>query len=329
MHRRGARGSRRRPAQGRMTGSAGPRSNAPVWPSTARSHPTAATRFLCPGTRAGVRATPAGSRARHRGGRATRAPVAPAARDARARRARRTRPPDGRGARSRPGALPAARPQTRGSSRASSTGRRCVGGGSCRPASRSRRGRRRRSASAASSVQPPAKTARRAKRSCSAGVSRSWLQAIVARSVRCRSGADREPPASSGSRCSSRSSSTGSESAFTRAAASSIASGRQSRRRQISATSPFAAKSELTASGPLHEELDRLPLPQRIDGDLPLAVEVQRLAARDEHGQLRTRADRLGDAGGGVEQMLEVVEHEQQALVADRRPTACPWSPSA
>ena len=37
--------------------------------------------------------------------------------------------------------------------------------------------------------------------------SRSWLQAIVARSVRCRSGASRAPPVSSGSRCSSRSSS--------------------------------------------------------------------------------------------------------------------------
>ena len=74
-----------------------------------------------------------------------------------------------------------------------------------------------------------------------------------------------------------------------------------------------------TASGPLHEQLHRFPLAQRVDRDLPLAVDVQRLAARHEHGQTRTRADRLGDAGGRVEQMLEVVEHEQQALVAHRR----------
>ena len=102
-------------------------------------------------------------------------------------------------------------------------------------------------ASTASSVQPPVNTARRANRSCSAGVSRSWLQAIVARSVRCRSGADREPPASRGSRCTSRSSRASGERTFTLAAASSIASGRQSSRRQISTTSPFAAKSEFTA----------------------------------------------------------------------------------
>ena len=122
---------------------------------------------------------------------------------------------------------------------------------------------------------------------CSAGVSRSWLQAIVARKVRCRSGADREPPASRGSRCSSRSSSIGSDSAFTRAAASSIASGRQSRRRQISATSPLAATSARTAAARCDEQLHRLPLAQRVDGDLPLAADVQRLTARHEHRQPR------------------------------------------
>jgi hypothetical protein len=46
---------------------------------------------------------------------------------------------------------------------------------------------------------------------------------------------------------------------------------------------------------------------------------VQRLAARDQDGQLRTRADRLGDTRSCVEQVLEVVEHEQQPLVSDRR----------
>ena len=46
---------------------------------------------------------------------------------------------------------------------------------------------------------------------------------------------------------------------------------------------------------------------------------MQRLAARDEHGQLRTGGDRLGDAASRLEQMLEVVEHEQQPLVPDSR----------
>ena len=58
---------------------------------------------------------------------------------------------------------------------------------------------------------------------------------------------------------------------------------------------------------------------QRVDRDLPLAVDVQRLTARHEHRQVRAGADRLCDVGGCIEQMLEVVEHEQQSLVADRR----------
>ena len=77
-------------------------------------------------------------------------------------------------------------------------------------------------------------------------------------------------------------------------------------------------KVGIDGQGTLHEEIDCFPLSQRIDGDLPLAVDVQRLAARDEHRQVRTGSDRLCDAGGCLEQMLEVVQHEQQALVADR-----------
>ena len=53
-------------------------------------------------------------------------------------------------------------------------------------------------ASAASSVQPPAKTASRRKRVCSSAVSRSWLQAIVSRSVCWRCGRSRAPPVSRG-----------------------------------------------------------------------------------------------------------------------------------
>ena len=83
----------------------------------------------------------------------------------------------------------------------------------------------------------------------------------------------------------------------------------------------LAVRHEVRADSgrPLHEELDRFPVAQRVDGDLPLAVDVQRLPARDEHGQLRTRADRLGYSRCGVEQMLEVVEHEQQPFVPHRR----------
>ena len=212
----------------------------------------------------------------------------------------------------------AVRRRTRESSRASSSGRRCGGAGSCRPARRSRRRRRRRS------PRPPRACSRRRTRPgvrtgpARPASSRSWLQAIVARSVRCRSGAEREPPASRGSRCSSRSSSADGESAFTRAAASSIASGRQSRRRQISATSPFAAKSELTARA-------RCTKSSTASRSRNGSTATSHSPSTCSGSRLVTSTVRCGQepivsatAGGRVEQMLEVVEHEQQALVADR-----------
>lgn len=65
----------------------------------------------------------------------------------------------------------------------------------------------------------------------------------------------------------------------------------------------LAVRREVGADGcgPLHEELDRLLLAKRVDGDLPLSVDVKRLAARYQHSQLRTGADRVGDARRRVE----------------------------
>ena len=71
--------------------------------------------------------------------------------------------------------------------------------------------------------------------------------------------------------------------------------------------------------GTLDEEIDRFPLSQRIDGDLPLTLHVQWLTARDERRQVGTGADCVGDARGCFDEMLEVVQYEQQSLVADRR----------
>ena len=65
---------------------------------------------------------------------------------------------------------------------------------------------------------------------------------MAPRSVRWRSGRSLAPPVSSGRRCSSRSRIWADESAFTRAAASSRASGRSSRRLQISDTASSAWK---------------------------------------------------------------------------------------
>ena len=79
----------------------------------------------------------------------------------------------------------------------------------------------------------------------SAIVSRSWLQLSVALSVCWRSSADRLPAVSTARQSPSRSAICAGESAPTRAAASSSASGIPSSRRQISATDP--ALSSLNA----------------------------------------------------------------------------------
>ena len=149
-----------------------------------------------------------------------------------------------------------ARRRTRGSSPASRSAPPSAGAGSCRRATAGRRGSRPTTSSAASRVQPPRKTASRAKSDFSSSVSRSYDHSIVARSVRCRSGASRAPPVKSGSRCSSRSRIWAGESAFTRAAASSSASGRSSRRRQISRDGVVAAEVRFDRPRPREEEVD-------------------------------------------------------------------------
>ena len=80
--------------------------------------------------------------------------------------------------------------------------------GSSRPAIRACRARRpspplAQTSSMASSPAPPTKTERQANSACSGSSSMSWLQAIAPRSVCCRSGRSRAPPASSPSRFSS------------------------------------------------------------------------------------------------------------------------------
>ena len=52
---------------------------------------------------------------------------------------------------------------------------------------------------------------------------------------------------------------------------------------------------------------------QRRNGDLPLAADVQRFAARGEDLQVRTGPEQLRDVGGGLEHLLEIVEDEERA----------------
>ena len=91
-------------------------------------------------------------------------------------------------------------------------------------------------ASAVANVPPPWNTDRRANSRRLSASSRSWLQSIAPRSVRWRSGRSRPPADSRPSRSLSRATIAAGVRIRTRAAASSMASGRPSSRRTISAT---------------------------------------------------------------------------------------------
>ncbi len=97
-----------------------------------------------------------------------------------------------------------------------------------------------------------------------------------------------------------------------RAAASSTASGSESRRAQSSAISSRGL--ELRA---LAEERDRLRLGERRDRVLDLALHAQELAAGDEQGQVGTGGEERGELGRGLDHLLQVVEQEQQLPLAD------------
>ncbi len=93
-------------------------------------------------------------------------------------------------------------------------------------------------AHAASSVQPPANTDRRRSRRWSASVRRSQLQSMRPWRVCCRGTAVRRPPVSSRKRSPRPCSISATDMTLTRAAASSMASGMPSSRRQMATTGP-------------------------------------------------------------------------------------------
>ena len=101
-------------------------------------------------------------------------------------------------------------------------------------------------------------------------------------------------------------------STFTLAAASSSASGRPSSRLAISAYVLVGLEVRLQLPRTLREERHRVRRGQRRYRVLLLARNVQPLPARRQHARLERGDDgrRLG------QQLLEVVEHEQQLLLA-------------
>ena len=106
----------------------------------------------------------------------------------------------------------------------------------------------------------------------------------------------------------------------TLAAASSIASGSPSTRRQISPTSstcPIAVERSLgTGAGSLLEQADRVGLRQRCEPVVHLVDDPQRLAARREDVEPREAGGEiLDEIGHRRHDVLAVVEHQQDIAI--------------
>ncbi len=183
-----------------------------------------------------------------------------------------------------------------------------------------------------SSEKPLAKTERRPSSCCSRAVSSLKLHSMVSRSVRCRASVFRVPPVSRAKLVSSRSAICSGVSTFTRAAASSIASGMPSSRQQMRATAAaLAGVSVKPAQARLRtvdEELDRFGLADAFELDTArvgqrqrrhepraLAFEAERLAAGRHDRQRRAGPQqRLRQLRAGVDQVLAIVEDEQRGI---------------
>ena len=193
-------------------------------------------------------------------------------------------------------------------------------------------------ASAASRLKSPENTPRHVNIDLASGLSRSMLHSIVARIVRCRSGTSRAPVVRSGRTRSSRASIAEGVRARMRAAASSSASGTPSSASQMCATSAAfsAVRSNRgsAARGAIPEQphgrgrqqlLDHGPgvfrrKSQRFDVEAVLAPHAQPGSARHEERRAREGGHQGEDIHGGREHLLEVVEHDEVAAAAARRP---------
>ena len=176
---------------------------------------------------------------------------------------------------------------------------------------------------AASRSKPPMKAANRRKRIRSGSVSSACDQSTEARNVCCRRTAVRAPPVSSRNRSCRLSRISSSDSARTRAAASSMANGMPSRRRQISAT-VSASPSVIAKSGLARRarSLNNSTASSARDNDgtcqftSPPTMRGSRLVARI--ATLEQPASKsLTRFCAGLQQMLAVVQHQQQPSLAD------------
>jgi hypothetical protein len=97
-----------------------------------------------------------------------------------------------------------------------------------------------------------------------------------------------------------------------RAAASSTASGSESRRTQSSAIS-----SEGLDLRPLAEQRDGLRLGERRDGELDLALHAKELPARDDERQIGAGRKERRELGRRRDDLLEVVDQDEQLALPD------------
>ena len=179
------------------------------------------------------------------------------------------------------------------------------------------------------------RTRRGRRTTIAAGSSRSRLQATVSWRVRCRAGMSTLAVPGRASRFARRSRTPATPSRGTRAAASSIPSGRPSSRRQMStAGSAFwADKRERGLGSPdaIHEQPDRrnasdliedrrvarLRYGQRAEGEDLLGRQPQRCSAGRDHLDRRRGGEDLADDARAGEDLFEVVEHEEQRPIGE------------
>ena len=170
--------------------------------------------------------------------------------------------------------------------------------------------------SAASSVAPPAKTAKRANRRCSPASRRSCDHSIVER---------RRPLARIGVAAAGEQVEALPQSLEDRGRREDLRAGggqldREGHLVEGSAESLHGVVGfgiGLRETRACDEELDRVGLGERPHLELDLAADPETLAARREDRNVRTCLDEIGERGRRVDHLLEVVEDEEHLALAD------------
>ena len=225
----------------------------------------------------------------------------------------------------------AARARTRGSSRASRKRSSPTGFSRLRSTSAASVSRSApQTSSAASSEQPPAKTARRAKSCARGSSSRSWLHSIAARSVRWRSGASRGPPVSSGRRVLEpleqrrrveQLRARGGELDRERQPVQPAADRRHASRWAAARARPPRARST--------KSVDRVRVWERLERVLALARTCSGARLVTSRRRRGAAASSSASDGRGGEQVLDVVEQQERVSVERRSAASVSCAPSA